>query len=400
VLSNLQVLRGVASLGVVFYHTDFRLPGDWHTEFFGVSMFFVISGFIMCFITRDNADDFLKMRLIRIVPMYWLCSFALLFFMFRFAVFKPSTWLIPPVWRPEEPIWTYVGRSLLFLPSEKSPLLGVGWTLNFEIYFYAVFALALWVNRRLAPLIVAAILMAVFYSDGTACTLFFCHYYSHGYIHFFLAGIGVYYAWRLLAHHIPRIPTIIACGLLVAICYGSQFLYPWWGQTVEPHLGWWWTVSPPVVIVASALFAETSGGVVRWKPLVLFGDASYAIYLTHTIFFEVSRGTIQRWFNLPTPKESTTMMLVYVAVALGIGVVVHLFVEKPMLRTIRAWAARTGRKVPSAKVVSMLDAQARGPLFVQTSQETKSSHRKIVSVQSLPRGFSKRCHRPHFVEGT
>ncbi|MGA8902391.1 hypothetical protein, partial [Bradyrhizobium sp.] len=37
------------ALGVVFYHTDFRLPGDWHTEFFGVSTFFVISGFI----TRD-----------------------------------------------------------------------------------------------------------------------------------------------------------------------------------------------------------------------------------------------------------------------------------------------------------------------------------------------------------
>jgi exopolysaccharide production protein ExoZ len=106
-LFNLQVLRGLAALGVVFYHTDVRLAGDWHTEFFGVSTFFVISGFIMCFITRDNADDFLKMRLIRIVPMYWLCIFALLFFMFRFGVFKPSTWLTPPAWRPEEPIWTY-----------------------------------------------------------------------------------------------------------------------------------------------------------------------------------------------------------------------------------------------------------------------------------------------------
>jgi len=49
----MQILRRLAALGVVFYHTDFRLPGDWHTEFFGVSTFFVISGFIMCFITRD-----------------------------------------------------------------------------------------------------------------------------------------------------------------------------------------------------------------------------------------------------------------------------------------------------------------------------------------------------------
>ena len=40
-ISNLQILRGLAAVGVVFYHIDFRLPGDWHTEFFGVSTFFV-----------------------------------------------------------------------------------------------------------------------------------------------------------------------------------------------------------------------------------------------------------------------------------------------------------------------------------------------------------------------
>ena len=312
----------------------------------------------MCFITRDNADDFLKMRVIRIVPLYWLCIFALLFFMFRFAVFKPSTWLTPPVWRPEEPIWTYVGRSLLFLPSEKFPIIGVGWTLNFEMYFYTVFAVALWVNRRLAPLIVAAFLIAVFYSNGTVCTLFVCRYYSHGYIHFFLAGIGVYYVWTLAAPHMPRMPTIIVGGLVVAISYGSQFVHPWWAQTIEPHLGWWWTVGPPVIIVASALFAETSGGVVRWKPLLLIGDASYAIYLTHTIFFEVSRGTIERWFNLPAPKESAGMMLAYLVMALTGGIAVHLFVEKPMLRYIRARAAPTRRLVPPANIASISEVQA------------------------------------------
>ena len=69
-LFNLQFLRGFAALGVVFYHTDFRLAGEWHTDFSGVAIFFVISGFIMCFITRVDADRFLVKRLIRIVPMY------------------------------------------------------------------------------------------------------------------------------------------------------------------------------------------------------------------------------------------------------------------------------------------------------------------------------------------
>jgi exopolysaccharide production protein ExoZ len=79
---NLQILRGLAALGVVFLHTGFPLPGDWHTDFFGVSTFFVISGFIMCFITRDpnggdaHAGSILIRRAIRIVPLYWLFTLA------------------------------------------------------------------------------------------------------------------------------------------------------------------------------------------------------------------------------------------------------------------------------------------------------------------------------------
>jgi exopolysaccharide production protein ExoZ len=370
-LFNLQILRGMAALGVVFYHTNFRLAGDWRTEFFGVATFFVISGFIMCFITRDNADDFLKMRFIRIVPMYWLGILALLFLMFRFALFNPATWLNAPSSRPEEPLWSYVGRSVLFLPSEGLPILGVGWTLNFEIYFYVVFAVALWINRRLAPLIVAAFLMAVFYSDGTVCTLFVCHYYSHHYVHFFLAGIVVYYAWRFVARYLPRMPTIIVGGSVIAISYGSQFVHPWWAQTVEPQLGWWWSVAPPVIIVACALFAETSSAVVRWKPLILIGDASYAIYLTHTILFEASRVSMERWFGLPAPKESVVMMLIYLVVAVVAGVAVHLLVEKPMLRFIRARVFPAGRSVPPAKVASIPEAQSQGSVLLAVSPESR-----------------------------
>ena len=75
-LFNLQLLRGFAALGVVFYHTDFRLAGDWHTDFSGVAIFFVISGFIMCFITRDDADGFLAKRFIRIVPTEFFLDIA------------------------------------------------------------------------------------------------------------------------------------------------------------------------------------------------------------------------------------------------------------------------------------------------------------------------------------
>jgi exopolysaccharide production protein ExoZ len=328
-LFNLQVLRGLAALGVVFYHTDYRLAGDWHTDFSGVAIFFVISGFIMCFITRENADDFLKMRLIRIVPIYWLCTFALVFIMFRFAVFKPTTWLTAPVGRADDPLWAYAGRSLLFLPSEKFPILGVGWTLNFEMYFYVVFAVALWINRRLAPLIVTAFLIAVFYSDGTVCTLFICHYYSHDYIHYFLAGVALFYIWMFGSVLARGWPVASICVLGLLYFFGSQFIRPLWPDWLLPY--YWWF---PPFVVACALFLESSGAPITWKPAVLLGDASYSLYLTHTIFYSVERRFLQDW-HFPTPKESIALMLFEVVTATAIGIAVHLYVEKPLLRRIR-----------------------------------------------------------------
>jgi hypothetical protein len=84
-ITNLQLLRGLAALGVVVYHTNIRINGV-HSDLMGVSIFFVISGFIMVHITRDNADDFLAKRLIRIVPLYWILTIAsLLWFGLGFA---------------------------------------------------------------------------------------------------------------------------------------------------------------------------------------------------------------------------------------------------------------------------------------------------------------------------
>ena len=333
-LFNLQVLRGVAALGVVFYHTDYRLPGDWHTEFFGVATFFVISGFIMCFITRDRADGFLRARIERIVPIYWVCTFALLFMMFRFALLNPMTWLNAPAWRPIEPLWSYVGGSLLFLPRDNPPILGVGWTLNFEMYFYLVFAGALMISRRFGPLLTAAFIYAVFQLDAAGYGGFLTHYYSHGYIHYFLAGIAVYYVWSFGSRFAPRWPTIVICVTLIAAAYGSQFARPWWETNVLPHLGWWGADGVPIVIVASVLFLESVGATVTWQPAVLIGDASYSIYLTHTILFEVMRLFREKW-HLPAFNADAGAVLFYVLCATAVGVAVHLFVEKPLLRFVR-----------------------------------------------------------------
>jgi exopolysaccharide production protein ExoZ len=118
---NLQVLRGFAALGVVFYHTDFRLAGDWHTEFSGVAIFFVLSGFIMSYISQNGEQDFLFKRLIRIVPLYWIATATMLIIGYRFAIFRPSTLM-----SGDPPLIVNILRSMLFLPRSNFPVLGVG----------------------------------------------------------------------------------------------------------------------------------------------------------------------------------------------------------------------------------------------------------------------------------
>lgn len=334
-LSNLQVLRGVAALGVVFFHTDYLLPGDWHTEFFGVSTFFVISGFIMCFITRDNVDGFLQKRLVRIVPLYWLCTVAAVLIMHRLAIVEPATWSNPLAGRPDEPLWAYVGRSLLFLPlGDKYPFLNVGWSLNYEMYFYLIFTAALWIDRRLAPLVVVGVLVALNVTGNGACTVPACHYLSFDYIQFFIAGIVIFYGF----HYTPAAPrrSLVWLGaILIAVCYGSQFVGPWWASAIAPGTYTMLATAAPMMIVASALMAETAGGAITWRPLILIGDASYAIYLTHTMVFEIIGLATDGWIHLPAPKESAVVMLLTVATATAAGILVHLYVENPMLRAIR-----------------------------------------------------------------
>jgi exopolysaccharide production protein ExoZ len=326
-IGNLQVLRALAALGVVFYHTDFRLPGDWHTEFFGVSTFFVISGFIMCFITKDNADNFLAKRALRIVPLYWVCTIALVVMGYRWGLLWPSTWTTTTALASDLP------RSLLFLPSQKMPLLGVGWTLNFEVYFYAVFAAALGINRRFAPLIAAGIVYAVFTANELGANSFLITYYSHGYIHYFLYGIGLFYIWTFTKDYLPRWPVIIICAGIVIVSYGSQFVTQLWYANPTAQ---YWAGYIPLAVVAAALFSAGAGADIKWRPLLLLGDASYAIYLTHTIFIEWVRvENVHGTISIVPPKESVLVMIGYLFCSTVIGVAVHLWIEKPMGRLLK-----------------------------------------------------------------
>src|SRR5262245_51871513 len=88
-LKTVQALRALAALFVVGYHCTLLLhetfyPGftPWDNGNSGVDLFFVISGFIMIVSSQSLAREadgwrrFISLRIVRIVPLYWLTTLA------------------------------------------------------------------------------------------------------------------------------------------------------------------------------------------------------------------------------------------------------------------------------------------------------------------------------------
>src|SRR5260221_5541231 len=143
------MLRAIAATMVVFVHMDLQLQRlhyptlgtNWMAS--GVDIFFVISGFIMWTSVERRpemtASSFFRNRLIRIVPLYWFATTLVL----MVALIAPQV-LNTTVLRPWHAIASY-----LFIPARHPttglfwPLLIPGWSLNYEMLFYAIFAIAI-----------------------------------------------------------------------------------------------------------------------------------------------------------------------------------------------------------------------------------------------------------------
>ena len=80
-IDSIQILRFLAAFSVMMVHLPLFGFGAW-----GVDIFFVISGFIMMYVTESNERNFLVKRIIRIVPLYWMLTMGV----FSIAIFFPN----------------------------------------------------------------------------------------------------------------------------------------------------------------------------------------------------------------------------------------------------------------------------------------------------------------------
>jgi peptidoglycan/LPS O-acetylase OafA/YrhL len=280
-LFNIQALRAVAALMVVCVHLQAlavmagapaRVTDAGNA---GVDLFFVISGFIMVFTTGSKSQGpvtFLGSRLRRIVPLYWCVTLAV------FAVARLTPSLIQNT--PSD-----LGRliaSLLFIPASRPdgtlrPVVFVGWTLNFEMAFYVLFALGLFAPRRWIGVLAAvgALVAAVLWGWAARPASPLLGFYTTPMVLEFGAGMVLGLLWpRLNSPDRLAWPLAAAIALAFLLMLGAPWLWPGAERLFAFGL-------PATVIVASALALERQGRAVRWRWLQALGAASYAIYLSH-----------------------------------------------------------------------------------------------------------------------
>jgi exopolysaccharide production protein ExoZ len=355
VITNLQILRALAAYLVFLTHFDpyagpiLPRPDALAFGAAGVDVFFVLSGFIM-FVTTAGPDAsagaFLLRRTARVVPVYWLVTLGLA--VLAMLGLKPIG--IVEI-RPE-----YVLQSLLFLPFSRGgfvePLLSVGWTLNYEMFFYAVFAGLLLVpglaQRALAAvaLFVGLTLLGLLPRQGI-----YWAFYTKPIVLEFAAGIGLGYAYLRLGKPSATFPVQRVAGAALAaailIILGGQIIGDLSGLGTEMTgfarpLVWG---SAAILIVGAMLLLERGGVTLRSRWLLAQGNASYAFYLIHNLMLHTAAKVTATVLGPGMPRTLLILVLAFAASAV-IGDLLYRHVEAPLGAALRRRFDRNPATVP------------------------------------------------------
>jgi exopolysaccharide production protein ExoZ len=307
----------------------------------GIVLFFVISGFIMVYISGEHsfsAWNFLKRRAIRIIPLYWLFTglAALL------AAFLPS------LFHTTVFTWPHFLQSLFFIAHEAperggaSPILSLGWTLNYEAYFYVAFAVVAFLGVTSRVLILTVYFIATW-----------------------LAGLLLSSKDPVLGFYLNTSPLAFVAGAWIGRSYLMNF------QVFDTRAAW------PLCFIAVAglilafaddgtrLISEVSfAGQLMWAAcLVLLsliaenklrrlnlleqlGNASYALYLSHIFVIGAVSYVADRVIGHVYPGTVFLISFISIVASCSTSIVIYNYLEKPLLEVF------SGRRNPKSELSS------------------------------------------------
>lgn len=342
----IQVFRGIAAMLVVMHHLianskshlnyiPFNNFFNW--GFVGVDFFFVLSGFIITYVHYDelnsrgvNSWNFFKKRFVRIYPIYWVIAILfLLIYLISTPQFMLDAGLSMDFSSPA--IIKILTESFLLLPNPDIRLVGVAWTLSYEMLFYIVFGVCISYGFRFSKIVAASwVVLILLYTWAKTPGGIYPDFFFNILILEFLMGCLVAY----LVQSKAKIPMKYLIPLLIIL-----FLF----LTQTMHINGLVFVRDIVTVTLMGLFFslitylavrfDQSNPAFKFPAfLILIGDASYSIYLSHNMLLS----GLTRAFAWLTPNDEGGAFLPVVVTAIFlitvlIGVFIHLYVEKSLL---------------------------------------------------------------------
>jgi len=346
---GVQALRFLAALAVVLLHANFyvgqRLTDQpvslWTGGAWGVDIFFVISGFVMVVSTQTLIGNprgwrvFFMRRVVRIAPLYWIIMSLKVVLLLAL----PSALFNNPFDLER------VVTSYFFIPSRNpagmiEPIHGVGWTLNFEMFFYAMFAAAMFLRisvfRFVGPVLAFCALMSVLRDEKTWPAITF--YFDPIVLEFFW---GMIIARLALRHAPPPAAGLALAAAGFALILGRDAAGPVGEALAVVGVG-------PALAVAGVVVMEPwlSGRTPR--PLLVLGDASYSIYLFHPLVAPVVPAVFAK-LGLIEPDAAFALAAIF---AICASMVVYYGVEMPVLRWMKRVFSVSLSAKPQAEVAA------------------------------------------------